>query len=238
MYRLTFIALLVLGAVACKKGEEDPAFSLLSRKARLSGEWKLSSLEASGSSTWNGTEASTSTSTATETSLKNVTTYSFRTTTSNWTIKEYSITINKDGTWSKTINADINRIVEEELATTTADFSMNSVSSGTWSFVGKVKGEYKNKERLLMNTTMSETTYGETTSITEYDGFTVTETVPAQTSKQSFISGTNSTTYDLVMLKSSEMKWTRVDHTTDESITPDETETGIYAQTETFVWKQ
>ena len=34
-------ALLILSAGGCKKGEDDPALSLKSRKARLCGEWRL-----------------------------------------------------------------------------------------------------------------------------------------------------------------------------------------------------
>ncbi len=36
-----FILTVSLGAVTCKKGEDDPAVSLLSRKARLAGNWQL-----------------------------------------------------------------------------------------------------------------------------------------------------------------------------------------------------
>lgn len=36
-----FILIVSLGSVTCKKGEDDPAITLLSRKARLTGNWQM-----------------------------------------------------------------------------------------------------------------------------------------------------------------------------------------------------
>ncbi|NQV52969.1 MAG: hypothetical protein HQ500_07285 [Flavobacteriales bacterium] len=47
MIRKTLIAILLLGMIvpACKKGDEDPFFSLRTRKNRLTGDWKVEQYE-------------------------------------------------------------------------------------------------------------------------------------------------------------------------------------------------
>jgi hypothetical protein len=42
-YKLILLLFVILTLTACRKGEQDPAISLLSRKARLSGKWYMSS---------------------------------------------------------------------------------------------------------------------------------------------------------------------------------------------------
>ena len=131
-YFLLFI-LIVSIFNGCKKGEDDPAISLRTRKARLSGEWTLiagdySRLYQSGSS---GTSEiiiyseDSYLSTSTLVSGASVLT-------STYTIS-HSLKINfkRDGTFS---------YVESK---------GNSVSliSGTWRFLGK-NGDNKNKERI------------------------------------------------------------------------------------------
>src|SRR5688500_16152298 len=48
---LAMVALLAPAIESCKKGEEDPSISMRSRKARVAGEWNVSSYDASSTST-------------------------------------------------------------------------------------------------------------------------------------------------------------------------------------------
>lgn len=43
LFKVAILAVVISGIQSCKKGEDDPFLSLRSRKARLSGEWKLTS---------------------------------------------------------------------------------------------------------------------------------------------------------------------------------------------------
>ena len=125
---LFVILLLGITFSSCRKGENDPLFSLLSRKSRLSGEWQLYSgsitTEQNGnfiSTSYNGTTATTSS--------------------SRYPYSEV-ISIDRDGSFEWLTNDNGN----------THDMK------GYWSFGKRSKGmELKNKESVLFRIT-SETT--------------------------------------------------------------------------------
>ncbi|MFH0895150.1 MAG: hypothetical protein V2A54_12010, partial [Bacteroidota bacterium] len=129
----------------CKKGENDPMFSLKSRKARLAGEWELSEGSVttinSGSSytySYNGT-------TCTETSNGTTDTYPYTET----------ISYNKDGSFEKTTTNDGNIYAQE----------------GYWTFGSKVKEiDLKNKESVIVRVTSTTNTISGTTTTTTYEG--------------------------------------------------------------------
>ncbi len=118
----------------CKKGDEDPFISLRSRKARMAGEWKLSSGKSVEKYTdiQNSVTYTTSTeyngSTATETftmgSMTSTDTYSFT----------VQLNIKKDGTFT---------MVE------TDDGVVTNIS-GTWDFSMGTGKNLKKKEQLLL----------------------------------------------------------------------------------------
>lgn len=146
-----FSALVVVGLTTtftgCKKGENDPFLSLKSRKARISGEWKL--VSGSETSTYSsGGVSGSSSATYTETSYIN-----------NGTAYPYSetMTIDKDGTYKIEVTYD-------------GDFY---TITGNWFFAGAVKDlDLKNKEAVVFATGQySEPGYSET-----YDGFLFGET--------------------------------------------------------------
>lgn len=156
--------LLILGLAAlatagtlqsCKKGENDPFMSLRSRKARLAGEWKLSSSEGKSEQTYMG---STSTTTrtydgTTETTVQTLGGGSPMTTTSTYTLQ---LTIEKDGTYTQ-VHTD----TEDGEVTTT---------KGTWIFLKRSKeNELKNKEAILLTQT-STTEGGETATMDDLNG--------------------------------------------------------------------
>lgn len=136
--------------VGCKKGENDPAISLRSRKGRVAGEWTV----ASG-------EGKTTSGSSTTTWKIDGTTYSYTSGSTTLTSTyEGKYTFEKDGTWTST-------------TTQSGDgWSEKTDASGTWNFTGGV-GETKNKSQIVMMT-LSETTtstFGSTTD-TETDTWT------------------------------------------------------------------
>lgn len=111
------------GFVGCKKGEDDPFLSLRTRKARVAGEWKITSIKSTDVS-----------GTATDIMTMNGSTYTETdasgTSTGTWTL-EY--TFEKDGTYKSTENMD----------------GVLSTSEGTWNFTSGV-GKSKNKSQITL----------------------------------------------------------------------------------------
>ncbi len=111
-------AVAIVGSVvmtSCSKYEEGPSLSLRSKKARLAGEWSISNV------TLNGTDV---------TSLMLPSGSS------------YTMTIEKDGTWTSSYSAS----------------GFSSTEAGTWEFVDS-------KEKLKIVTTGSSDTDGDTSTI-------------------------------------------------------------------------
>jgi hypothetical protein len=176
MKALKYIAIATLAITAglttsCKKGENDPFLSLSSRKARLTGEWTVSSSYSKNVSTGTSTvtnvnsyDGTTNTNTYTSGIINN-------TSTENYTIE---MTINRDGSYSK-------------ITTNTTDEEKYE-ESGIWTFAGKDKtSDYKKKEVVVFyprktiytdlsntsNTSTQETSsvnYGETYVIDQLKG--------------------------------------------------------------------
>jgi len=166
---------LLLATPSCKKGENDPALSLASRKARVSGEWNVTgwdytSMNTESDGDYQSETATMSGNTITETESSydksdNITV----TTTSTTTLNEGTFTFDKDGTFSRVWNTTKVSTSSQDFfgttyTTTTTSVSTNSIS-GNWSFVGKVKDEYKKKERIVLNTTSSSYT-AQSTAVT------------------------------------------------------------------------
>lgn len=131
----------VTAVSSCKKGENDPFLSLRSRKARVTGEWKLTK----------GTITETDNSGgATNT---DVTTYTETTSSSGGVTTQYTetLTIEKDNTFEVVI----------------VENGLTSTIRGNWYFSGKVKDEdLKKKEAIVF----SETQYINPGGSTQYTG--------------------------------------------------------------------
>lgn len=203
-------AALIFATPSCKKGENDPFLSLLSRRARISGDWILSAYMSE--STWSDGSGDSSTSSAESTDGKTLTTsYSYTSsgTTTTWTstttIDDASWTINKDGTYSMTMNTTT--VTTQDLGggwSQTDTETEKSSESGSWSFVGKAKDEYKNKERVVFNTT--ESSYSTQTTTVISDGSTSTETIGDTDKYDDIYSiGDNAVIYDINQLKNKEI---------------------------------
>lgn len=112
--------------VSCKKGENDPFLSLRSRKARISGKWKLKEGTVIYTANFGGVPTSETTN-YTETSIEangNTTSYS------------ETLTIDKNGTYSLNTTEGGNTVTV----------------SGVWFFAGKIKDlDLKNKEAIILS---------------------------------------------------------------------------------------
>lgn len=198
----------------CKKGENDPFLSLKSRKARVAGEWTVSSYKYTSNSTSaaGGTSNGVSTTTetingssynATETSTNSGTS---ETETSTGTVSAFTYTFEKDGTFTSTFNYNITSTETDQATNTTTTDVRNVTSSeeGTWSFLGKLKGEYKNKERIVLQFTDSK--WNATTTSTTSSGGSSSSVTSTSNETQTLTEGEEYTrTFLITQLKGKEM---------------------------------
>jgi hypothetical protein len=141
IFYFALIAIIIAGmstVTSCKKGENDPFLSLRSRKARITGEWKLSQ----------GTITSSFTSGSLSGSSTQI--YTGSTCTSDGNTYSYSenLTIKKDGTYEVVI----------------VDDGFVYTVKGLWFFAGKIKDlDIKNKEAVVFSEQQyNESGYSET----------------------------------------------------------------------------
>jgi hypothetical protein len=91
--------------------------------------------------------------------------------------------------------------------TTTNTTTSNNSMSGNWSFVGKAKGVYKNKERIVLNAT-TVTSSDQTTSVTtDNNGVLPAQTTVGDTDTytNNYSNGQAESTWDIDQLKGKEM---------------------------------
>jgi hypothetical protein len=123
-----------------------------STKGKMANEWKVTSYQEKSTDVQDNGDKTVSTTTMTENAITMTTEDtpsggSTTTTTRTGTVSANDLTIKKDGTWTWTQNATI---VENFGFTVTTTYNTNK--SGTWSFVGKTKGDdFKKNERILFN---------------------------------------------------------------------------------------
>lgn len=227
---LLFLAV-IAGIVACKKGDEDPAFTLATRKARLSGEWTIKSYTAN--STWmeDGETINTTAETGSANNFNLTSTYQLYSIEEDKEVADYSLTIKKDGTWSQRFEFDFKRTVIHLNHTQTTEGHRTIEKSGNWAFIKNTKDVAKNKERVVFYTTAKTTANGEATYVDHYpDGSYPDEniTLPAETIVTNYNQGDEFIIYDILMLKSKQMKWTLTEGYTQSGL--------IINKDENFVW--
>lgn len=162
---ITFLALITLFTVtilSCKKGDNDPFFSLLTRNQRLEGNWKIVKEESKQTITnnalgdtsiiinsiYDGTKQITTT-----TYTAHAVDYSYSVIDTIYYVEE--IKFDKDGSYTKTFEM--------------SDLSNSTFTDGNWIFLGKSEAnELKNKEAILLTTTKFTQTNGTITSIENY----------------------------------------------------------------------
>ncbi len=150
---LFITTILISTFTSCKKGDNDPAISLLSRKARLTAEWELTD--------WSRTEISGS----------NFTTYYF-----NGSILTTIIGNNTSSTSSYTENLEVLSDGTYSIKTTQV-YTGNSSSTNTysedgyWSWLeGNKQDKIKDKERVHFSPKSVSINYNGNASYISYDG--------------------------------------------------------------------
>lgn len=150
-FSVVLLGLVIVTAsfVGCKKGENDPFLSFRSRKGRLAGEWKVTSMS--------GTRVDGSSGTTT-TFTYDGTTYS-ETTGSNVSTMPLSqeMTFEKDGTY------------KTHSTYTLMSTTFNEDENGTWNFTGRI-GDDKNKDHVVMRTLSSTSGTSTSTSTQTWEG--------------------------------------------------------------------
>lgn len=235
---------LVVPFTGCKKGDEDPFFTLASRKARISGTWKMTSINSEQEFMFDAILYSSSSLTGDETTISETMIYDSENYSNTYHLDEYSCTINKDGTWQMTRKYNFERLLTNSYYTETTTGADILTSSGNWSFIGKTKNVYKNKERVRFSILQSENEYSDRIiSKNNVDPLVsdTTYTYASYVGSNTYLDGENSFVYDLIMLKSKEMKWQFVTEnlgtTTYNSSNPPSTNTHTFSSAETIVWE-
>lgn len=187
IFALMAAALVAPTLESCKKGENDPGLSLRSRKARVAGEWKVTSWEEKNNSIGNYTNtqttspASSSDGTSTSgyssnstvtfdgTNFKHVETWSNTNNNITYTndttytgTGEIKYTFEKDGTFTMTFKSTYTRTsttVPFTGATQVKTWSRETTMNrtGTWNFTGGIGKENKNKDGLVLTFATAET---------------------------------------------------------------------------------
>lgn len=234
---LTFICLVLMG---CKKGDEDPFFSLLSRKNRICGEWDLKAVNSSSSSTDDNGYVSTSSIIYEGGDIIESFEDDYQTSLTKKTIDKYTLNIKKDGTWTLHQTYNVHRTQTVFNTTEILTYHTDRFESGNWAFINKTKGEYENKERVIFYLLESSSNTESTTIVTMSPSDTTTEELGSYKSEVVNSIGEISFTYDLLMLKSKEMKWISANNksfiSTSSNNGTSETEVYNYTDNESIIW--
>ena len=213
---------LMLATPSCKKGENDPFMSLSSRKARFAGTWDLTGYEASSTNTEPDGDYQTSSATLNGNVITNeYTSYdansgSSVTTTSTVTLTKAQYMIEKDGTWSSefittTVQTDSYTDFWGDDITETTTTVATDLSTGNWSFLGKVKDSYKSKERVVINTLTTDYTSDVTLQVDNTTQGTSNTTNSSNSYVDNYYSGEVASTYEIDQLKGKEMIWKQME---------------------------
>ena len=198
---------------SCRKGDNDPFFSLKSRKSRLSGDYRIASwayemnqeLDASYElddlivGEINGSEG-------TEIRTRNIGVETFITT-KEMSVSKADFEISKDGTWESEISM-VSLIKYPGGGWGPIEVIETSVSkeSGNWSFILGKTEDYKSKERVLFNVLVVERGVQQTsTYVSPWGDEMYTEEAPVVDSVMTYSEGIRSLVYEIDMLKNKEI---------------------------------
>lgn len=186
-------------AISCKK----------TSKGKMSNEWQLDSwsettttIQDNGDKNITTRDASGSTYIIKETSTPNggATT----TTTTNGTLDDFSLTIEKDGTWSRDFSYTITYSNTQNGFDTDYVEEVQTSESGTWNFLGNVD-EFKKNERVVFNTLSSTEISTITSTYEDFQGDTQTNTT-TDTDTYSFNDGDIANIMVVIESKRKELK--------------------------------
>jgi hypothetical protein len=166
-----------------------------STKRKVANEWKVASYLKTESNSNGGGGSNESKLTMTETSFTsdNTSTSNGNTTSSHseGTVNSHVIEIKKDGTWIWTQDASYTGNNNNSARTVTEQ-------SGTWSFVGKTKGDdFKKNERILLNILTKKVTSSQISNQV---------VVSESTTNETFLTGENVQIYTINESKNKEME--------------------------------
>ncbi len=141
------VAIFCIGFVSCKKGDGDPFLSLLSRKARVTGDWKVSSLTSTlkyknqvYETTYDG--------------LKKKVVHTVKDTSINGTVTNYVTTQTFTGETHTDYKKDGSYYYTETFQNDSTGNSITIEINGDWYFMGgNSQNGYKDKELLAMQVT-------------------------------------------------------------------------------------
>ncbi|HBS88913.1 MAG: hypothetical protein A2W91_05665 [Bacteroidetes bacterium GWF2_38_335] len=208
---------------SCKKGEEDPFFSIQSRKQRVAGEWTINSdkvlttyLDQEGVTTKTDFIISGANIDITTESINSDhdTIVTVGASEDGGEVLQSKVTFEKDGTFEEILEY---RIIDEQVEnvtdvwerTTTITTVTLITLKGTWNFMGSVEKLWKNKERISVVIESKKTTETETTvTLNEING--VEQPLITVNHKyddfNDYANGENAFVYEIKMLKGKEMK--------------------------------
>ncbi len=197
---------LLLATPSCKKGENDPFLSLKSRKARLAGGYVVSKMESIEKINGENYETVTTITFDGETVFEKIDnsggqspeSYTYPVTSAEWVFK-------KDGTWEMAWIYVKTVIVEDDYYKTTTITNYNQTQSGTWSFIGKLKKQYKNKERVQLSILKEDIIKSDDVTSLDKISNTTTSSKTQDNNNATYANGENVLIYDIDMLKNKEM---------------------------------
>jgi len=166
---------IILLTTGCRKGDEDPWFSIKTRKARLVGEWTMTSGNITAISTSNEVVLSSTVHEYTEDQehyevISNISNY-----TKDYVIEEYRIKIDNNGTYERRLKKEL-VLIDGQPRDPDEIYLSSVVERGTWTFL-KRNSEYglKNKEAVVLNRLESSSTItdssGTSTNTSTYTAF-------------------------------------------------------------------
>jgi hypothetical protein len=204
IFLFSTIMLIIMGISACKKGPNDPTFSIYSRKARVVGEWKLTA--GSETQTNSGSTVITSDDGENQTVNAGSTPYIDAHT--------LSFTFERKGNYKSMEHRVHTDVTTAGTTTLTVTTTTDDTHTGNWNFTGKI-GEYKNKSQLALN----ELTYATAQSVRSLlkSGSTVLSDTTTNSSNSVSYTGNpgGAEIWDLDELRSKKMvakiKYTKVD---------------------------
>lgn len=216
--RILILLSVVAFVFSCKKGENDPFLSLSSRKARMHGDWNLEAMvynERSTSTDGDYTEITRhyDSGIITQVLIKHIETGNINSyDTTVITVEYATLSFDKSGTWEKELKT-ISKWTDKQVVGQVEEFdtvitTSHVKESGDWSFLGELEGEFKNKERIVMNLLFSEKVEQITSYYTEVGGddtVSYADIGDQTTDIMNYYSGEQSTIIEIDRLKKKEM---------------------------------
>ncbi|HPX75445.1 MAG TPA: hypothetical protein PLW77_02555 [Bacteroidales bacterium] len=209
---LGMIIILPLFTTSCfKKGDEDPFFSIYTRKARVTGRWTLSNYESTIKRTYQNRPDQTLTVTKIDgedwsRNIKILGTDSVvdikgKIVTGRNTIQYYS-----DGRFTEILEYEYKIIEADDDSETITIYKVQDELSGTWNFLANID-DYKNKERLSLVIEQNKSkTFVYLLQLSEDDESTpIPQLISTVSSSRKYANGESSTIWTLRMLKNKQI---------------------------------